>query len=108
MKIDDVVDRGIAPFPTVIKADVEGHEVKVFEGAARTVLDQRLKAIVFESLHDGTGRIADRRLRQLFENAGFTLGRLLRSHRNLERNENYIAYRSAAVPSGYDPQFGPA
>jgi FkbM family methyltransferase len=109
MSVDDIVATSVAPSPTVMKVDVEGHELKVFSGAARTLADERLKAVVFEAAHDGSGRIADRRLNSLFEDAGFAVGRIMRPGGALDRNENFVAYRERALESSSAPfEVGPA
>src|SRR3982751_6784528 len=45
---DDVVSRGTAPLPHVIKIDVEGSELEVLKGMSRVLCAARLRAICVE------------------------------------------------------------
>lgn len=46
--LDDLVGMGVMPQPTHLKIDVDGFEHKVVEGAAETLRDPRLGAMVIE------------------------------------------------------------
>ena len=69
--VDDFIARFGAPFPTHVKIDVDGLEPDILEGAAATLRDPRLRAVMAEvSLTDDEAR---RRSLEALERAGFAL-----------------------------------
>jgi FkbM family methyltransferase len=88
MTASDVVKSGKAPFPNVLKIDVEGSEHEVLKGMSELLPQRALRAIVFEDARNETPA------KQLLQRAGFSLRALSRlepTHHNLE---NYVAQRT--------------
>lgn len=67
--IDQVVDGNA---PTVIKIDVEGHEVAALRGARRTLADPRLLALIVEINKNSAVDALDGDVRSTMKNAGFS------------------------------------
>jgi FkbM family methyltransferase len=85
---DDLVSKRLLPAPTVIKLDVEGHELAVLEGLANTLLSPSLKAVVFEDSRDPNTAV-----KGLLLQAGFTLELLERSESSRHGLDNFAAHR---------------
>ena len=69
MRLDDLVGQDV---PTLIKIDVEGHELAVLRGASRTLRDARLLAVIMET--NGSGArygVADDVLIAVMRECGF-------------------------------------
>lgn len=82
---DDLIAKGIAPAPDIIKLDVEGHEKEALEGLRQQIFSGRLRAIVYENCEFFEG---SRHVPVLLREAGFVL-------RQLQGNrDNWVATRS--------------
>lgn len=69
MRLDDLVEQDV---PTLVKIDVEGHELAVLKGASRTLKDARLLAVIMET--NGSGArygVADDALIAMMRECGF-------------------------------------
>lgn len=85
---DELVDHQLVPPPTVIKLDVEGHELPVLEGLHSTLRLPSLHSVVFEDSSDPASGI-----KVLLGAAGFTVERLVRVEHSQHGLENFIARR---------------
>jgi len=88
---DDLVAQGLVPAPTVIKLDVEGHELPALEGLANVLRSPSLGAVVFEDSRDG-----DTAVKALLREAGFTCEPLKRRESSKHQLENFAARRAVA------------
>lgn len=89
---DDLVASGDLPAPTVLKIDVEGHEVDVIRGLSKTI-ESNVRLVYCEvhpTIEPGIGDA----VRELLEDAGFSVERVhergkeyfLRAERNRDRD----------------------
>lgn len=85
---DDLAAGGLVPAPTVIKLDVEGHELPALEGMARILSSPSLKAVVFEDAGD-----QETPVKALLRGAGFACELLDRSQGSRHALENFAARR---------------
>jgi FkbM family methyltransferase len=85
---DDLVAQGLVPAPTVIKLDVEGHELSALEGLIKTLHSPSLRIVVFEDSRDG-----DTEVKALLKEAGFTCDSLNRRESSKHGLENFVAHR---------------
>lgn len=92
-RADELIRGGKLEMPTVIKLDVEGLELQVFEGFGDLLNDERLRAIVFE----GPVGLADQNdgdpLGVILRDAGFRITQLIRREPTQHDLENYLANR---------------
>lgn len=72
-KMDDLIERFQMPQPVHMKIDVDGNELKIIHGAARTLSDSRFKSLQIE-LKEG-----DRELIEAIESCGLKLSRSTRA-----------------------------
>jgi len=86
---DDLVKQGLAPSPTVMKLDVEGHELSALEGLATVLHLPSLRVVVFEDSRDG-----DTAVRAFLREAGFTCESLDRRESSKHALENFVARRA--------------
>lgn len=89
---DDLVERRVVPPPTVIKLDVEGHELSVLEGLASTLLLPTLHAVIYEDSGD-----SETSIKSLLKRAGFDSRRLDRLESTQHGLENFIASRPTST-----------
>jgi hypothetical protein len=69
MRLDDLVGQDV---PTLMKIDVEGHELAVLLGGQATLGDQRLLAVIMETNGSGVRYgIADDQLHRVMREHGF-------------------------------------
>jgi FkbM family methyltransferase len=85
---DDLVAQGIVPAPTVIKLDVEGHELPALEGLTNILRSPSLGAVVFEDSPAG-----DTAVKAFLREAGFTCESLPRCRSSEHGLENFVAHR---------------
>jgi FkbM family methyltransferase len=90
---DALVESGEAPAPTVVKVDVEGHELEVLRGLSRTL--GKLRAVVFEDALDDT------EVKALLRAAGFTIEPLRRRERSHHALNNFLAVRQGMRPEPF-------
>lgn len=64
--VDDLIGSWGLPFPNHIKIDVDGNEVEIVRGAAKTLSDSRLRSVLIEIRADAR----EDRIRQDLANAG--------------------------------------
>ncbi len=83
---DDLVARGTIPAPTVIKIDVEGHELAVLRGLAASLASPRCEFIVFEDHVDDQTPV-----KQFLRAAGFTVTPLVRHEHSAHALRNFVA-----------------
>jgi FkbM family methyltransferase len=86
---DDLVAQGLVPAPTVIKLDVEGHELLVLEGLFKVLHSPSLKALVIED-----SPADDTPVKALLSEAGFTCESLSRRENSEHRLANFVARRN--------------
>lgn len=86
-----VVDQKLAPYPDIIKIDVEDLEFDVFQGCSKILEHPKLKTIVFEGPAEmlETDKVAN-----LLRYYGFEISMLKRNRLEAETNRNYVASRS--------------
>jgi FkbM family methyltransferase len=89
---DDLAADGLVPAPTVLKLDVEGHELAVLEGLPRILSSPSLKAVVFEDAGE-----KDTPVKALLRGAGFAFQLLSRRPGSRHGLENFAAMRSAGA-----------
>lgn len=78
------------PSPTVIKLDVEGHELSVLEGLSKRLLLPSLHTVVFEdSVQQDTA------VKTLLQKAGFTCKLLSRSEKSAHDLQKFVAHRAS-------------
>jgi FkbM family methyltransferase len=87
--LDSFIDQFALPFPTHIKIDVDGEEVKVVKGAQKTLRDSRVQHVLIEIDETIEGW---RELLQSVLDAGFTVDS--RNPRKQPGAFNYIFVRS--------------
>jgi FkbM family methyltransferase len=85
---DDLVAQGLVPAPTVIKLDVEGHELAALEGLTNILHSPSLVAVVFEDSRD-----EDTAVKALLRQAGFRCDSLNRHEGSKHALENFVAHR---------------
>jgi len=85
---DELVSQGTAPAPNVIKLDVEGHELSVLKGLARTLRQDSLHTVIFE---DSLG--PDTPVKEILRQSGFACELLGRAERSQHGLENFVARR---------------
>lgn len=90
--VDSIIADGRAPLPTVMKVDVEGHELEVLLGARRLLEDKAPRLIVFEAERD---LLSDHEhpLTRLLHSKGYSIEHLARLSGVIEDVENYAARR---------------
>jgi FkbM family methyltransferase len=88
-KGDTLVAEGQCPPPNVIKIDVEGNEVRVFQGFETTLENRRLRAIIFEDADDPATR-----LKLTLKGKGFEIHPLARLEPTQHNLENFAAIRA--------------
>jgi len=86
---DDLLEGGGVPMPTVIKLDVEGHELPALEGLSNALHSPSLRAVVFE---DAEG--PDTPVKALLGGAGFSIERLNRQLGSRHALDNFAARRA--------------
>jgi FkbM family methyltransferase len=89
---DDLVAQGVAPAPTVIKLDIEGHELPALEGLAKTLHSTALRTVVFEDPREG-----DTPVKALLREAGFICESLNRRESSEHGLENFAARRATGA-----------
>lgn len=94
--VDEIVRRGAAPPPDLLKLDVEGWEPEVLRGAINTFARHLPKAIVFEAPAFSDGSPKSMEAFQLLEAYGFTSQHIPRPDGAIHGNENYLATRAVA------------
>jgi FkbM family methyltransferase len=87
---DDAIACGRLPSPTVIKLDVEGHELPVLQGMANALRAPGMRAVVFE---DGVSE--DTPVKALLKASGFIVSRLKRREATAHGLDNFLAERPA-------------
>lgn len=87
MRGDDLVDSGHLRAPTVIKLDVEGHELEVLRGLSG-VLGSSCKAVIFED-----SAAVDTPCKMLLASAGFSCTALTRRETSEHALTNFVARR---------------
>jgi FkbM family methyltransferase len=90
VSVDDLVERGELPPPTVVKIDVEGAEIAVLEGMRQTIDDHR-PAIICE-LHDTHSEFCD-----LMEEHGY---RVINLEGTIPMREAGASAHALALPPG--------
>lgn len=73
---DNIVKRGIAPIPTVIKIDVESFEFEVLSGFEDLLENRILRAVIFESPTDFLENSGHYPVYHLLQGAGFAISAL--------------------------------
>jgi len=86
---DDLLEGGRVPAPTVIKLDVEGHELPVLEGLSKALSSPALRTVVFEDRQE-----AGTPVKALLGGAGFACERLNRHPGSRHGLENFAARRA--------------
>jgi hypothetical protein len=89
--LDDLVCRGLAPMPTVMKIDVEGWELEVLEGAQAILRDHPPRLILFEADCDERGEIRSQELPLLLDKAGYSYRRIGAFHSKADFVANHVA-----------------
>jgi FkbM family methyltransferase len=85
---DALIDEGLLPAPTVIKIDVEGHELPVLNGLAHTLRTQSCRSVVFE---DSTAHATP--VKALLRTAGFLIEPLTRLESSSHTLDNFHAQK---------------
>lgn len=83
---DDLIHAGLLPAPTVIKIDVEGHELPALTGLARTLRTPSFRLVVFE---DSTAHATP--VKALLRTAGFLIEPLTRLEESDHALGNFVA-----------------
>jgi FkbM family methyltransferase len=77
--LDNLIDCGNIPAPTVVKMDVEGWEEQVLRGAFNLLQHQPPRLIIFEAICDADGVIINQKLVEILRNFGFVITQSLLS-----------------------------
>lgn len=86
---DDLIAQGSLPAPTVIKIDVEGHELAVLTGLAATLRAGACRAVIFED-----HLTEDSPVKALLQEFGFKLNSLVRLEDSTHTLGNFVATRA--------------
>jgi FkbM family methyltransferase len=89
--VDAVVEKGIAPPPSLMKVDVEGWEEQVFRGARELLSTRPPKAIVFETTFRDTAVSGDGRVARLLRSHGYHVTWIPSEDSANDGKENYLA-----------------
>ncbi len=83
---DDLIASGVLPAPTVIKIDVEGHELPALTGLSAALASSTCRAVVFEdAIEENTPA------KSLLRSAGFTIVPLTRHEDTAHPLGNFVA-----------------
>jgi hypothetical protein len=86
---DDLIASGLATVPTMVKLDVEGHELDVLHGMANTLTDRRLTHLFIEVhfavLHRTGRKDVPAKLERFLEMKGFRISWVDQSHLHARR-----------------------
>jgi FkbM family methyltransferase len=86
---DDLIAARLATVPTLVKLDVEGHELDVLHGLANTLADRRVAHLFIEVhfavLHRTGRKDVPAKLERFLEMKGFRLGWIDQSHLHARR-----------------------
>ena len=85
---DDLIAAGTLPAPTVIKIDVEGHELAALQGLAATLRSGACHAVIFED-----ALTAGSEVKTLLRSFGFTVAPLDRHENSAHTLGNFAAIR---------------
>lgn len=91
---DNLVLNHNLPQPTIIKIDVEGSELEVFQGMHHVLSQPTLQAIVFEE-HQNLLDVKDHPLSQLLSSYQFTIKPLFRQENTHHSLGNFIALKNS-------------
>ena len=89
--VDAVVEKGIAPLPTLMKVDVEGWEEQVFLGARELLATRPPKAIVFETTVRDAGLFRDSPAARMLIDHGYHVTWIPSEDTANDGKENYLA-----------------
>lgn len=93
-RADSLVAQGIAEIPNVMKVDVEGAELLVFEGARELLRAPQLHAIVFEAAGDASGEPVNAGIEAILRQSGFAVSVFGRSDPDgNDTKNNFMATR---------------
>ncbi|MBV8165682.1 MAG: FkbM family methyltransferase [Alphaproteobacteria bacterium] len=86
---DDLIASGLAAVPSLVKLDVEGHELDVLHGMANTLADRRLSHLFIEVhfavLHRTGRKDVPAKLERFLEMKGFRIAWVDQSHLHARR-----------------------
>lgn len=94
--LDDLINTGKIPVPTVVKMDVEGWEEHVLNGALNLLRYQPPRLIIFEAICGADGVIINQNLVEILKKFGFVITKSLLSNYGC----NHIAKFSSDKLSG--------
>jgi FkbM family methyltransferase len=90
----DVLQRGLAPAPTVLILDVEGAETEVLNGFGATLGDRRLVRVIFEAENELLAASVEPPILRLLRAGGFSrFERLARHEHTAHTLSNFLALR---------------
>ena len=81
---DALIEKGLAPRPTVVKIDVEGHEHQVLSGMRQALAHADCRCIIFE---DGPG---PSEVKALLTDLGFRIEQLIRNENTAHPLQNFV------------------
>lgn len=84
---DELIAAGQVPAPTVVKIDVEGHELAVLRGMKAALASPTCRRVVFEDPPEDTP------VKALLRDAGFELSTLARGEHSATDVENFVAVK---------------
>ena len=95
-----IVDQKLAPYPDIIKIDVEDLELAVFQGSTKILDNPKLKTIIFEGPAEMP---ADDKVVDFLRKYGFDITMVQRDRLEAETNRNYVAVKNNTVSRDVNP-----
>lgn len=87
---DYLIENNIVPCPSIIKLDVEGHELSVLRGLSKALLTKKIKKIIFEAPNDFLE--VESEIKTLLNKYNYEFAKLVRVEDTAHDLSNFMAY----------------